>query len=112
MPEYFSSLNKEFRYQLTVIGTFAQAIIKEEITNNQFVIQTNEASVKVSWQVTGIKKDPFAEANRVVPLVDKEAENKGICLDPKAYGEVLKNKKTENLILTSNKKSSIELGLF
>ena len=31
MPEYFEAANKEFRYQLTVIGTFAQAIIKEKM---------------------------------------------------------------------------------
>jgi hypothetical protein len=27
LPEWFSVLNKDFRYQLTVIGQFAQAIV-------------------------------------------------------------------------------------
>jgi hypothetical protein len=31
MPDYFDALNKDFRYQLTVIGTFAQAIISKEM---------------------------------------------------------------------------------
>ena len=30
LPDYFEALNIEFRYQLTVIGTFAQAIIAEK----------------------------------------------------------------------------------
>jgi hypothetical protein len=34
LPAYFESLNIDFRYQLTVIGTFAQAIVSKEITHN------------------------------------------------------------------------------
>ena len=42
LPEYFESLNRDFRYQLTVIGAFAQAIVKEEVSDNQFTIQTDQ----------------------------------------------------------------------
>ena len=31
MPEWFEALNRDFRYQLTVIGTFAQAIVANEV---------------------------------------------------------------------------------
>jgi trimeric autotransporter adhesin len=65
MPEYFGVLNRDFRYQLTVIGQFAQAIVKQEIANNRFTIQTNKPSIKVSWQVTGIRQDAYANANRI-----------------------------------------------
>ncbi len=85
LPAYFDALNREFRYQLTVIGTFAQAIIKEEIQENTFIIQTSEPNVKVSWQVTGVRKDPYAEANRVQVEVEKEEENKGSYLHPAVY---------------------------
>ncbi|MFN3413260.1 MAG: hypothetical protein ACK42L_04280, partial [Thermoanaerobaculum sp.] len=64
LPEWFEALNRDFRYQLTVIGRFAQAIVEEKIKNNRFVIRTNMANVEVSWQVTGIRKDPFAETHR------------------------------------------------
>lgn len=87
LPGYFDALNKEFRYQLTVIGTFAQAIIKEEINGNSFKIQTSEPSVKVSWMVTGVRKDKYAEANRIIPEVEKEKENKGRYLNAKEWGQ-------------------------
>lgn len=77
MPDYFESLNVDFRYQLTVIGTFAQAIVKDKIKTNSFVIQTNEPNVEVSWQVTGVRNDDWARENRIVPVVDKKDEELG-----------------------------------
>jgi hypothetical protein len=88
LPDYFNMLNKDFRYQLTVIGTFAQAIVFEEIHEqvNSFKVKTIEPLVKVSWQVTGVRKDPFANANRVVDVVEKPAQEKGTYLHPELYG--------------------------
>ncbi len=86
LPEYFESLNKDFRYQLTVIGEFAQAIVFKKIANNQFQIKTDKPNIEVSWQVTGIRKDPFAEKNRIVPEVEKTGSEKGKYLHPEAYG--------------------------
>ena len=77
LPHYFEVLNIDFRYQLTVIGSFAQAIVKEEVVENAFVIQTNEPNTKVSWQVTGVRNDDYARENRVQVEVEKEAEAKG-----------------------------------
>lgn len=88
LPEYFESLNMEFRYQLTVIGTFAQAIISKVIKGNTFVIKTNLPNIQVSWQVTGVRKDAWANENRVVTVVEKEEWEKGFYLHPKAHGQV------------------------
>jgi len=85
MPRYFKALNKEFRYQLTVIGSFAQAIISKEINNNSFEIKTNSPNIKVSWMVTGVRKDAWANKNRVIPEVKKTWE-KGHYIHPKLYG--------------------------
>ncbi|RKX18888.1 MAG: hypothetical protein DRP51_08375, partial [Candidatus Zixiibacteriota bacterium] len=85
LPDYFGALNKDFRYQLTVIGDFAQAIVAEEISGNQFTIRTDKPSVKVSWQVTGIRKDAYAEANRIQVEVEKPAREKGLYLHPEAF---------------------------
>ena len=71
MPEYFTALNIDFRYQLTVVGQFAQAIVLKEINDNQFTIQTDKPEVKVSWQVTGVRNDQWARENRVQVEVDK-----------------------------------------
>ncbi|MNS25490.1 Collagen triple helix repeat protein [compost metagenome] len=86
LPEYFESLNQDFRYQLTVIGTFAQAIVAQEVSGNEFRIQTNQPGIKVSWQVTGIRHDKYANAHRVVPEVEKEPQFKGRYLHAAEWG--------------------------
>ncbi len=86
LPEYFDALNKDFRYQLTVIGTFAQAIIEQEIKGNEFVIATDQPNVKVSWQVTGVRQDPYAEAHRIEVEIEKPAHEQGKYQHPELYG--------------------------
>lgn len=86
LPEWFEALNKDFRYQLTVIGDFAQAIVAQEIQNNQFTIRTDKPNVKVSWQVTGIRHDPFAEKYRIPVEEYKKGDDVGKYLYPEAYG--------------------------
>ena len=84
LPDYFDALNRDFRYQLTVIGQFAQAIVSTKIAGNRFTIRTDKPNVEVSWQVTGIRKDPYAEAHRVQVEVEKRAEERGHCDHPEA----------------------------
>ncbi|PWB67870.1 MAG: hypothetical protein C3F15_17350 [Holophagae bacterium] len=86
LPEWFETLNRDFRYQLTVIGQFAQAIVDREVENNAFVIRTNLSNVKVSWQVTGIRQDAWANAHRVPVEEDKPAEEIGTYLAPEVWG--------------------------
>ncbi len=86
LPGWFEALNKDFRYQLTVIGTFAQAIISRKIQNNQFIIQTNKPNVEVSWQVTGIRQDPYAESHRIQVEVMKNENERGKYLYPIELG--------------------------
>jgi hypothetical protein len=86
LPEYFESLNQDFRYQLTVIGAFAQAIVAQEVSGNEFRIQTNQPGIKVSWQVTGVRHDKYANAHRVVPEVEKEPQFKGRYLHAAEWG--------------------------
>lgn len=87
LPEWFEALNRDFRYQLTVIGRFAQAIVEEEVEDNRFTIRTNLAHVKVSWQVTGIRQDPFANAYRIPVEEDKADDERGTYLHPAAWGQ-------------------------
>jgi len=87
LPEWFEALNKDFRYQLTCIGGFAQVYIAEEVSENRFKIAGGTAGMKVSWQVTGIRQDPWAEANRIVVEEDKPDEELGFYLHPELYGQ-------------------------
>jgi hypothetical protein len=87
LPEWFEALNKDFRYQLTVIGEFAQAIVAEKIYNNQFVINTDKPNIEVSWQITGIRHDAFAIANRIPVEEMKRPEERGKYIHPEAFGQ-------------------------
>ncbi len=89
LPDWFEALNRDFRYQLTVIGQFAQAIVAEEIKDNQFRIQTDKPGVKISWQVTGIRHDPFAEAYRIPVEEEKSGDERGRYLYPDVYGKTV-----------------------
>ncbi|HEU4389398.1 MAG TPA: hypothetical protein VFV34_16460 [Blastocatellia bacterium] len=87
LPDWFEALNRDFRYQLTVIGTFAQAIVAEEVTDNRFAIKTNAPNVRVSWQVTGIRHDAFANKNRIQVEEEKPEVERGYYLHPEAFGQ-------------------------
>ena len=87
LPNYFEAENIDFKYQLTVIGQFAQAIVFEEISNNQFKIKTDKPNVKVSWQVTGVRNDAWAQKYRIVSEVEKVGEERGKYLHPELFGQ-------------------------
>jgi len=87
MPEYFDALNKDFRYQLTVIGTFAQAIVATRMKDNRFVIRTSSPGIDVSWQVTGVRRDAFANKNRVQVEENKSERERGYYLHPEVFDE-------------------------
>lgn len=87
LPDYVESANKDFRYQLTPIGQFAQCIIKEKVNGNKFVIQTDKPNVEVSWMITGIRNDPYSNLHRIEPVVNKEGQEVGKYLHPEAYGK-------------------------
>jgi len=88
MPDYFHEVNVDFRYQLTAMGGAAPDLhVKEEIKNGKFVIGGAKVGQKVSWQVTGIRNDPWAAANRMVVNEDKPAHEKGKYRHPEVYGK-------------------------
>ena len=85
LPAYFEALNRDFRYQLTVIGGFARATVSKEIKNSEFVISTDAGKVKVCWQVTGVRKDAWAEANRIAVEEAKPKAERGRYLHPELF---------------------------
>jgi hypothetical protein len=88
MPDYFQALNEDFRYQLTAIGAPGPNLyIAEEITNSQFKIAGGQPGSKVSWQVTGIRHDPYADQNRLPVETTKPADEQGKYLHPELYGQ-------------------------
>jgi trimeric autotransporter adhesin len=86
MPDWFEALNGDFRYQLTVIGQPAQAYVSQELASGEFGIKTDKPNVKVSWQVTGIRQDAWANAHRIPVEVQKSAAERGNYLHPELFG--------------------------
>lgn len=87
LPDWFDALNRDFRYQLTPIGTFAQAIVSREVAKGSFGIKTDKPNVQVSWQLTGIRKDAWAEAHRIEVELDKAEAQRGKYLHPLEHGQ-------------------------
>jgi hypothetical protein len=87
LPSYFESLNTDFRYQLTCIGSFANAIILEKIKDNVFTIKTDKPNIEVSWQVTGIRKDAYARDHRIDVEPVKDDFERGTYLYPEGFGQ-------------------------
>jgi len=65
LPDWFDALNRDFRYQLTCIGGFAPVYVAREVSGNEFKIGGGRPGMRVSWQVTGIRKDAFANEHRI-----------------------------------------------
>jgi hypothetical protein len=61
--------------------------VSEKIDGNRFKIRTDKPNTEVSWQVTGVRNDPWAQANRFVPERTKEANAQGKYLHPELYGQ-------------------------
>jgi hypothetical protein len=111
LPDWFGALNKDFRYQLTAIGAPGPNLyIAEEISytttdyssssnnennnhnnNNRFKVAGGISGMKVSWQVTGIRKDPWANAHRIQVEEDKSAEERGYYIYPDLYDQPEEN---------------------
>ena len=89
LPDYFEALNRDFRYQLTAVGAPGPNLyVRQKVIENTFVIAGGTPNTEVSWQVTGIRQDPFANENRIPNTVEKEEGNKGRYLHPKAWAKV------------------------
>jgi len=86
LPVWFEALNGDFRYQLTAVGGAAPNLhVAEEIYENRFRIAGGEAGMKVCWQVTGSRKDPWAAANPFEVEEEKSPEDRGHYLQPALY---------------------------
>lgn len=87
LPEWFEALNRDYRYQLTAINAPGPNLyVSEEVNGNQFRIAGGAAGMKVSWQVTGIRKDAYANNHRIKVEEYKDSSEIGRFLHPEEYG--------------------------
>jgi hypothetical protein len=87
LPEWFEALNRDYRYQLTaLLGAAPDLHVSALVADGKFSIAGGKAALQVSWQVTGIRQDAWANANRIPVEVDKKAEDRGRYLHPELFG--------------------------
>ena len=87
LPDWFESLNQDFRYQLTAVGAPGPNLhIAEGIRNNTFRIAGGQPGMEVSWQVTGVRHDAWANAHRIPVEVLKPASEQGSYIHPGLFG--------------------------
>jgi len=87
LPDWFEALNSDVRYQLTVIGTFAQAIVSQKVRQHRFTIKTSLPNVEVSWQVTGVRSDPAMRRHPFIVEQNKPERERGRYLEPGLYDQ-------------------------
>ncbi len=72
LPLYFEALNTGYRYQVNGINNPSPDLhIKEEIVDNKFTVSGGVPNSQISWQVTGIRHDPYILANPIINEVEK-----------------------------------------
>jgi hypothetical protein len=87
LPHYFEALNRDFRYQLTAVGGPAPSLhVASKINNGVFRIAGGTPGLEISWQITGSRKDQTALHNPIVVEQDKKDDERGLYLDPAAFG--------------------------
>jgi hypothetical protein len=88
LPDWFEALNRDFRYQLTAIGQAAPDLhVKAEVKGNAFSIAGGASGQKVSWLLTGIRQDAWANAHRIPVEEEKPTAERGLYLHPTEHGK-------------------------
>jgi len=87
MPDWFQALNRDFRYQLTAVGKPAPNLyVAREIKDNRFKISGGRPHGRISWQVTGIRHDAYANAHRTPVEQEKSPAERGKYMYPEGFG--------------------------
>jgi len=72
LPGYFDVLNNNVRYQIKPIGvSMPNLYVSKEIAGGVFSISGGVPNGRISWQISGVRKDPYILANPIVNEVPK-----------------------------------------
>ncbi len=88
LPDWFEALNQDFRYQLTAVGAPGPNLyIAEKLRDSRFKIAGGKPGMEVSWQLTGVRHDAYANAHRIRVEEDKPEAKRGYYLCPELFGQ-------------------------
>lgn len=91
LPSYFSEINTNLKYQLTVVDTtdsdeFIWAKVVKKAENNRFRIRSNKPGVEVSWEVKADRNDARIQVRRPTDVVEKVGIERGKYQHPEHFG--------------------------
>ena len=110
LPDYFDAINKDFKYQLTIVDEtqFAMARVSKKVANNTFEIMTSVPNIEVSWQVTAVRSDKTALKFAWPAEMNKPANERGKYLEPELYNQTpdkaIHNVNGKNILISTNKR--------
>jgi hypothetical protein len=88
LPDWVEAANRDFRYQLTPIGGAAPDLhVSRGISRGRFRIAGGRTGLRVSWQVTGVRRDVWARANPLVVEEPKTRAERGFYIYPGLHGQ-------------------------
>src|SRR5882757_1171886 len=88
LPRWFDTLNRDFRYQLTALDAAAPDLhVSKRMNGNQFSIAGARPGQDVSWMITGIRQDAWANDNRIPVEETKPKAERGKYLYPQGFGK-------------------------
>jgi hypothetical protein len=88
LPDWYGALNRDARYLLTAIGAPGPSLyIAQKIANNRFKIAGGQPGMEVSWQVTGIRRDAWANKHRIPVEEQKSDTERGYYLHPELFNQ-------------------------
>jgi len=88
MPDWFEAVNSDYRYLLTAIGGPSPGLyIASELSQGSFQIAGGTPGLKVSWQLTGIRRDVWARQHRRPVEQAKSPAERGLLLHPAEAGK-------------------------
>ncbi|MBV6457821.1 MAG: hypothetical protein HONBIEJF_00941 [Fimbriimonadaceae bacterium] len=91
LPDYFDAINKNVKYQLTVVddaetANFVQAKVGREVRGNRFLIMTSAPGTKVSWRIEADRNDLWVRKHGAPTEREKPKHLRGTYQRPELYG--------------------------
>ncbi|RLB39446.1 MAG: hypothetical protein DRH30_09875 [Deltaproteobacteria bacterium] len=87
LPSWFAEVNTDLSYQLTPIGAPMPLLhVASELEGMHFRVAGGVAGEKVSWQLAGIRSDPWAQDHPHQTEAPKPADEKGTYIYPAGWG--------------------------
>lgn len=88
LPDYFASINRDPRIQLTVDDSgedFVMVKVVGGIQDNAFRVRTSKPGVKVYWQVSGVRNDKYMQRYGAPVEIEKSPTEVGRYQHPELY---------------------------